>query len=249
MGKERLPLSELLKIKRWNTPSVYNGWESYSKNDRCSVTNVTETRDFMPQMGPMIGYALTVVCEPCNPEHQQTDRDLLSEYTAYLGSMDGPSIVVIQDLDNPSGQYSFWGEVSANIHRSLGCVGTITDGAVRDIDEMCNAGFKAIAKRLCVGHGYASPIKWGCEVEVFGKKVLPGQLIHADKHGFIAIPEEDEAKLYEATCFMDANECNTMIQAGRTTHGKSKEEIAAAFNKSLADFRKQAKQFNLKGEW
>ena len=46
--------------------------------------------------------------------------------------MPGPKIVVVQDLDKPRVIGSFWGEVNSNIHRALGCVGTITDGAIRD---------------------------------------------------------------------------------------------------------------------
>ena len=60
----------------------------------------------------------------------------------------GPKIVVIQDLDKPEVLGSFWGEVNASVHRALGCVGTITDGAIRDVDEMTAAGFKAIARRF-----------------------------------------------------------------------------------------------------
>jgi 4-hydroxy-4-methyl-2-oxoglutarate aldolase len=98
----------------------------------------------------------------------------------------------VQDDDKPRVIGSFWGEVNANTHRALGCVGTITDGAVRDIDEMTNAGFKALARRLCVGHAHSVPVRWGCTVEVFGQTITPGQLIHADKHGFLAIPAADE---------------------------------------------------------
>ena len=32
-------------------------------------------------------------------------------------------------------------------------------------------------------------LRWGEPVEVFGQRVEPGQLVHADKHGFIAIPK------------------------------------------------------------
>jgi 4-hydroxy-4-methyl-2-oxoglutarate aldolase len=67
-------------------------------------------------------------------------------------------------------------------------VGTITDGAVRDLDEMNNAGFKALARRLCVGQAFSHPVRWNCEVEAFGRKVQPGDLVHADKHGFLVIP-------------------------------------------------------------
>ena len=29
------------------------------------------------------------------------------------------------------------------------------------------------------------PVRWGCDVEVFGRKIKHGQLVHADKHGFL----------------------------------------------------------------
>ena len=90
---------------------------------------------------------------------------------------------------------------------------------------MCNAGFKALAKRTSVGHAYSTPVRWNRQVEVFGCAVRPGQLIHADKHGFLVIPEEDETNLLEACRFMDANECRTLIPAARSTAGKTMEEI------------------------
>jgi len=213
---EQLPLSELLQLKRWNTPTIYNGWEQITKQDYGhDAFNLEECHDFMPQMGPMVGYAVTVVIEPGNPQHPKTNPQGWSQYREYVASVPGPKIVIVQDLDKPAVLGSFWGEVNANTHHALGCVGTITDGAIRDLDEMTNAGFKAIARQLCVGHAYNFPIRWGCEVEVFGRKIQPGQLIHADKHGFLAIPKEDEAGLLEAAKFMDTNECNTTIAAAQ----------------------------------
>ena len=154
--------------------------------------------------------------------------------------MPGPKIVVVQDLDKPRVIGAFWGEVNSNIHRALGCVGTITDGAIRDLDEMNNAGFKALARRLCVGHAFSTPVRWGCEVEVFGRKIQPGQLIHADKHGFLAIPPEDEARLLEAARFMDTNECQTMIAAARDAAGKSMNELLQCFDAAASRFGENA---------
>ena len=37
--------------------------------------------------------------------------------------------------------------------------------------------------------GLKTLCSWGKPVEVFGQRVEPGQLVHADKHGFIAIPK------------------------------------------------------------
>jgi 4-hydroxy-4-methyl-2-oxoglutarate aldolase len=242
MNHGRLSHGTLLALKRWNTCTIYNGWEQITENDRRTCFNQEEARDFMPQMGVMVGYAITVVCEPGNPAHPEKNANAWIEYYKYVSELPGPKISIVQDLDKPKVIGSFWGEVNANIHRSLGCVGTITDGAIRDVDEMTNAGFKGIAKRLCVGHAYSWPVRWGVDVEVFGCKIRPGQLIHADKHGFMAIPEEDEEKLLEASNFMDRNECNTVIAAGRFASGKTMEQILDDMHSAIKEFGTAAKQ-------
>jgi len=247
------PLShaDLLQLKRWNTPTIYNGWEQITKRDFCAdAVNIEETRDFMPQMGPMVGYAVTVVIEPSNAEHRKTLPNATSEYRKYVASIPGPKIIVIQDLDKPRVIGSFWGEVNANIHKALGCVGTITDGAIRDVDEMTNAGLKSLARRLCVGHAAVQPVRFNCEVEVFGRKIAPGDLIHADKHGFIIITPEEQPHLLEAARFMDSNECNTVIAAARNTSGLTTEEILENLGNASRQFGKNAREkFARDGEW
>jgi regulator of RNase E activity RraA len=246
-----LPHSDLLQLKRWNTPTIYNGWEQITKHDSAvSAFNIEETRDFMPQMGPMVGYAVTVVIEPSNAKHRAANPNAGAEYRKYIASIPGPKIVIVQDLDKPRVIGSFWGEVNSNIHRALGCVGTITDGAIRDVDEMTNAGFKALARRFCVGHAHVHPVRWNCEVEVFGRTIKPGDLIHADKHGFMAVPPEDHARLLEASRFMDSNECETVIPAARGAAGKSTDQVLADLESAVAAFSANVKaQFKRDGEW
>jgi regulator of RNase E activity RraA len=243
--------SDLIQLKRWNTPTIYNGWEQITKqNPAKDAFNLEETHDFMPQMGPMVGYAVTLVIEPSNPQHKVSNPNAYVEYLHYVAHTPGPKIVVVQDLDKPQIVGSFWGEVNSNVHKSLGCVGTITDGAVRDLDEMTNAGFKALAKRLCVGHAHVSCVKWNCEVEVFGRKVLPGDLIHADKHGFIVIAPEEQSGLLEAARFMDANECNTIIPAARNAAGQTYDETLDSIHQSRKQFNENIKQkFQREGEF
>ncbi|MBP7140272.1 MAG: RraA family protein [Opitutaceae bacterium] len=246
-----LPRSILLELKRWNTPTIYNGWEQITgSNIAKEGFNVEETRDFMPQMGPMVGYAVTVTIEPGNPAHPRTNPSAWSEYRRHVASIPGPKIVVVQDLDKPSTNGAFWGEVNSNIHRALGCVGTITDGGIRDLDEMTNAGFKALARRLVVGHAFSCPVRWGTVVEVFGRTIRPGQLIHADKHGFLAIPAGEEGRLLEAARFMDSNECRTLIPAARGAAGRSLDQLCDDIDSAAREFRLNTqKEFDRKGEW
>ncbi len=250
MCNNRITHGALLQLARWNTPTIYNGWEQITQHDRTQdCFNFEEVCDYMPQMGCMAGFAVTVVCEPSNPKHMETNSKAWQEYRAYIASISGPKIVIVQDLDKPKVIGSFWGEVNANVHRVLGCVGTITDGAVRDVDEMTGVGFKAIARRLCVGHAYVTPIRWGCDVEVFGRRIKSGQLVHADKHGFMAIPVEDEMRLLEAVQFMDTLECMTKISAARESVGKSSTAVLSAINNANSKYKNDAlKRYGKKGE-
>ena len=249
----RRPLThaDLLQLKRWNTPTIYNGWEQVTRrNPGADAFNLEETRDFMPQMGPMIGYAITVVIQPGNPSHRQANPNGWQEYRRYVASVPGPKIVVVQDLDQPRASGAFWGEVNSNMHHALGCVGTITDGAIRDLDEMTNVGFKALARRLCVGHAFAHPLRWNCGVEVFGRTVCPEDLIHADKHGFLVVAPEEQPGLLEAARFMDANECGTVISAARDTAGRTPEEICGRLDRAAGEFSENVKaKFKRTGEW
>ena len=245
-----LPHSTLLQLKRWNTPTIYNGWEQITKQDRTrDAINLEPTTDYMPEMGPMIGYAVTVKIEPSEKKHQENES-AWPDYLKYVSGIPGPKIVVVQDLDKPKLIGAFWGEVNSNTHRALGCVGTIIDGGIRDVDEMKNAGFKALARQLCVGHAYSAPVEWGCDVEVFGQSICSGQLIHADKHGFLAIAPEEEEALLDAAVFMDQNECNTVIPAARSASGKLTQEILDSRGEAGAAFGKAVQEkFSGKGEW
>ena len=85
---------------------------------------------------------------------------------------------------------------------------------------------------------------------MFGRTVRPGDLIHADKHGFMVISPEDQPNLLEAARFMDANECNTVIPVARGSAGRSVEEMLAGLESSIAQFSANVKtRFRREGEW
>ncbi len=248
-----MPLSRetLFKLKRWNTPSIYNGWEAVTKGERLSAAfNREETRDYMPELGSMIGYAVTVVVQPSDGETPKRNPNAPDQYRTYVASGEYPKVVVVQDRDKPHYVGAFWGEVNSGIHLALGCVGTITDGAIRDVDEMAAVGFKALSARLCVGHAYSAPLEWNVPVSVFGATVRPGDLIHADKHGFLVIPPEDQPGLLEAVEFMDKNENETVIPAARAAYGCTKEETLECLGAATSAFAANTRRrFSRDGEW
>jgi regulator of RNase E activity RraA len=98
-----------------------------------------------------------------------------------------PSVVVAEDID-PIIDGAMWGEVMGRLHQALGVAGIVTNGAVRDIDELSRLGFPVLAGRACVSHAYAHFVELDVPVRLAGLLVEPGDLLHADQHGVQRIP-------------------------------------------------------------
>ena len=194
--KKILSHADIMELQRWNTTPIYNGWEQITKhNSFCEGFNLEPVTDFRPQIRPMVGNAEVVVIEPENPDLPDRNINAWVDYWEYVASVPGPKILVVQDSDKSTIYGALWGEIISNIHDALGWVGTITDGGICDISEMNNTGIKALARGVCIDHAKLCPICWNCEVEVFGWKISPGQLIHADHYDYLVIPEKDHKNL------------------------------------------------------
>ena len=96
-----LERAELLRLKRLTTPTIFNGWEQISRFDRRTVVNREDVRDFLPAAGPMVGRAVTLVCQPSEPRHIAEAPHAPAQYREYLSSIPGPKIVVVQNLKLP----------------------------------------------------------------------------------------------------------------------------------------------------
>ena len=115
-----------------------------------------------------------------------------------MAAQSGPKIAVGEDLDNPPGLGAQFGEVTASIHKKLGCVGLITSGCPRDLDEVRALGFQLFGLNPCVSHAYVRLVDFGKPVHIAGVPIRPGDLLHGDKHGVCVIPLEIAPKLAEA---------------------------------------------------
>jgi hypothetical protein len=89
-----------------------------------------------------------------------------------------------------------------------------------------------------------------CDGTARSRSSLPGQIIHADKYGFLAIPREDEARLLDAGRFTDSNRCQTVTPAARGSAGKSEEQILADIRAAGSAFNAAVRQkFGKRGKW
>ena len=144
-----------------------------------------EVRCLFPELGPMVGYAATATIRSRGKGHG--DQTAIYQHVREVA---GPRVVVVQDLDEPPGHGSLWGEVNATIFGALGCVGCVTNGCVRDLKEARGMGFHFFARGPGVSHAYVRVESAGQPVIVGGLRVSPGDLLHADQHGVLLIPLE-----------------------------------------------------------
>lgn len=96
----RLTHPQMLQLERWDAPTVYDGWAAITRHERArGWFNREETRDSMPDVGPMVGHAVTVVGEPSNLEHPRARQLAGAEYREFMADVPALKIVVAQDLD------------------------------------------------------------------------------------------------------------------------------------------------------
>ena len=77
---------------------------------------------------------------------------------------------------NPPGLGAQFGEVTATIHQKLGCVGHITSGCPRDLDEVKALGFQLFGLNPCVSHAYVRLVDFGKPVNIAGIDDPDGRL-------------------------------------------------------------------------
>lgn len=181
-----LTQEEMDALLAWPTPAIANAIELFDIRPRNEGFMLPEIKCQFPNMKPVIGYAVTGVISADSPHgHRVSPSDWWEEILKYPA----PRIAVLHDIDNPV-VGSYWGEVNANMHTALGCAGTVTDGSVRDLDEVEELGFHFFSSCITVSHAYIHMIDFGTPVKIGGVTVKSGDLLVGDKHGVISVPME-----------------------------------------------------------
>ncbi len=203
-------------LRSIDTPTVCNLIEVVAPERRGLGYTVKHLHCPFPDLPPMVGYAKTATIKT-------KDKVALGEgsymakrldYLDYVAAAPAPSIVVIEDLDGEHvGFGAFWGEVQSNLHKALGCLGTITNGSIRDIPMIPN-GFQMLAGSIGPSHAYVHVVDFGVPVTIHGMAVTSGDLIHADQHGAVVVPIDKIAAMVPALDKISKQEAR-IIEAAR----------------------------------
>jgi len=210
--------SELLALLRSvDTPTVCNAIEvAQGKRGFSQFTRGTMICS-APQSGPLVGYAKTAKIAALSPPNE--DKEIIKnrrmDYYRYMSEVSGPSIAVIEDEDFPDCIGAYWGEINTKIHKRFGLSGVLTNGVVRDLGDLAE-DFPVVAGSIGPSHGFVHVREIDTPVSVFGITVSPGDLVHADRHGAVVIPNEVIPILKDAVHKLFASERLILDPAEKT---------------------------------
>ncbi|MGA2185533.1 MAG: RraA family protein [Bryobacteraceae bacterium] len=188
MASETLRPEELESLRRFTTCQIADAIETFAVRLRNEGFMDASVRCMFAQLPPMVGYAVTARIRTSEPPMTGRSYPGRTDWWNYLQTIPAPRVVVLEDLDRRPGLGSCAGEVHAHIFRALGCVGLVTNGAVRDLQAVESVGFPLFAGGVAVSHVYFHLLEFGVPVEVGDLRVSPGDLLHGDRHGVVSIP-------------------------------------------------------------
>ena len=180
--------SDLLEVLRLiDTPTLSNAIEAFKVRDRTEGYLGADIRCMFPQMGTMLGYALTVEADSTTPGPVPPREAFFAIWEA-LDKAPKPAVLVMKDVSPDPNRGCHFGEVMATTALRMGAIGLVTDGGVRDLREAEALGFQYFAAGVVCAHGNSTFRRIGIPMELSGTTIRSGDLIHADLNGVLIVP-------------------------------------------------------------
>lgn len=170
-----------------DSPTIANAVETFDLRDRCDgfIGGAVECQ--FPELGVMVGRAVTVTMT--SAPGTTASRDGYWRMWDALDASEAPAVLAIQDVSGEPHRCAYAGEMMATLAQRLGAVGMVTDGALRDVDEVRAIGFHYFMRFPVVSHGNFEIVAVNQPIELDGQRVAPGDLLHGDRNGIVIIPD------------------------------------------------------------
>ena len=188
----QLTSEQIEELRQYSSPDIDEAVQHLHVRPTTEGYLGYDIRCLFPDFGPMVGYAVTVLHDNLTPDRPRRP-EVQRKYLEAIASSPKPAVVVFQCVaHNKKRSLVFGGMMSSTAH-ALGAIGLVTNGGVRDLDQVRELGFHFFAPGTVVSHGagaFPNILEVGNPVTISNQIIRPGDLIHADKNGLIIIPEE-----------------------------------------------------------
>ncbi len=191
--------SEMLEeLKKFDTPSITNVVATYPQHSLCLGLYNPWTENWYtdqsvhclyPELGRTVGYAITCVYGLPDPNYSRLS---FMDVIEALDRSPKPTILVLQQIFPPeiAGKVGLSGGNMTSAMKAVGCVGCISNGPSRDIDEIRPMKFQYMLSGVTPGHGNMAVHAVNVPVSVAGMDVSPGEIIHMDENGAVKFPAD-----------------------------------------------------------
>ena len=176
---------KLRELEQFDTPSITNVVATYPDDPLClglydpwSENWYTDQtiECLYPELGPRAGHVVT--CVYGMPDALEDSPE--------------PTILALkQDFpDDVADKVGLTGAIITSAMASLGCVGCVSDGPARDVDEVRSTGFQYLVTGVSPGHGDMAVQAVNVPVSICGMDVAPGEIVHMDENGAVKFPAD-----------------------------------------------------------
>lgn len=177
-------------LRTIDSPTLSNAIEILKIRPRNEGFTPLQVRCLFPEMGRMVGYAVTAQVETMTAA--AGDRaNFMTLYEA-VQNCAKPAVVAFQEVGPHPAYAAHCGEVMATVFKRLGAVGLVTDCAVRDIPEVRAMRFQYFAQGAVASHGYFRIVRVGVPIQIHGMTIRPNDVLHADENGLLLVPERQQ---------------------------------------------------------
>lgn len=228
------PQAMLTELRQFDTPSITNVVATYPGNPLCLglynpwtenwYTDQT-LRCMYPELGALCGYAVTCVYGLPDPNFKSlTFMDVLDA----LDASPKPTVLVLQQKFPPAiaGKVGLAGGNMVSAMKAIGCLGLLSNGPSRDVDEVRPMGFQYMLTGISPGHGAQAVQAVNVPVSVCGMDVAPGEIIHMDENGACKFPASKLEAVLDLAHKLRAEESERMSRLQQAT---SAAELRAIF--------------------
>ena len=194
-------------LRKVDTPTVCNAIEVVQGQRGFNQFTRGTIEASAPEAGAIVGYARTAKIAAIAPPEEPADIIKARRMAYYKHMAEGPrpAIAVVEDIDYPQAIGAYWGEVNTTIHKGLGMSGALTNGVMRDLGDMA-PDFPVLAGSIGPSHGFVHVKEIGTAASVFSLTIRDGDLVHADRHGAVVIPDDVVDRLAAAIHKMQETE-------------------------------------------